>query len=122
MWPPPVDGLADTGSLGDRINSDGSGAVGAQQITAESRIAWRAVSFAPPPGANAAPTGCTVPCQPGHPASADTGGARNHRPQDRSAATYAGRRPGDQPQFWMVAGDGAAADNVRNIKSHNAVR
>jgi len=25
-------------------------------------------------------------------------------------------------QFWMVAGDGEAADYVRNIKSHSAVR
>jgi deazaflavin-dependent oxidoreductase (nitroreductase family) len=25
-------------------------------------------------------------------------------------------------KFWMVAGDGEAADYVRNIKSHNAVR
>lgn len=25
-------------------------------------------------------------------------------------------------QFWMVAGDGEAADYVRNIKVHNAVR
>jgi len=47
----------------------------------------------------------------------ETTGRRTGLPRRTSVGGRIIRR-----QFWMVAGDGEAADYVRNIKVHNAVR